>query len=123
MENECLDTLHYLLGINRALLLNFRDFLRISREIFKNRLLRINLIGIFCERFLFLFLTEQKKSDLVTFPQEILNGKLHFFVQCNSTKVGLLTTTQLNSHDIFIPVNTGRSHFNTELTSYFVYDF
>ena len=24
----------------------------------------------------------QEKADLVTFTEEILNGKLHFFVQC-----------------------------------------
>ena len=25
----------------------------------------------------------QETADLVTFTEEILNGKLHFFVQCN----------------------------------------
>ena len=29
----------------------------------------------------------QFTADLVTFTREILNGKVHFFVQCCSTKI------------------------------------
>ena len=31
----------------------------------------------------------QEIADLVTFTEEILNGKLHFFVQCQIEKMGL----------------------------------
>ena len=30
---------------------------------------------------------KQETADLITFTEEILNGKLHFFVQCTSKNV------------------------------------